>query len=1422
MKKFTSYLILTLFLWASAPCVFSQQNAVRVLSPAGERKAVYTLSERSLKKGSLPEAVRTVRTERPGVSGRNAAGGVYIEADYSSEVTVDRSPAVDLVWENDTVLRIENFWGTGNTLAVRIDPASHAISIAPQEIMNHPTYGPCFIYAIDFEKNQYDPTATITGTIEGDVVILSSWACVITSGTYEGFSFGAYLKSEISPSNGTMQSLNYSTEPDPGLPDESPVLVEQFNANTLRVFNFAGTGHKVDITLKGDSSMAIAPQFLFTHATYGDFYCYPADWTSGVYFPLKPILGKAGERSLNWGNWIISASKGNWYKRYVSTTLSSTVAFRFPPVQPENFTGEGTAEDPYRIESVTDLLRLSEQVNSDTLVADDGTHTHSFIGKYFLQTADLDLAEYSLSPIGGKDGFYRFAGIYDGNGKKIRNLSLIVPDGYCGLFGAIDTLGVVKNVTLEDCYLESGYAYLYTGSVAGYCMGTLDNCHATGTINTTGYCVGGIVGGISGSITRSSFSGTVTGSTQTGGVVGVAYGPVSGLWSDASVTSVATIATSSVGGVIGTSYGTYNGSVSGCYFAGTVSTKSDGMFAGGVAGVAQGVTVDRCFNVGSVVTKGAQSGAGGVVGAANGATISNCYHAGTIDAMTTKTSGILGYGINGQDQVTKDSLFIRIENCYVSTPVNTRSVSACPVIAGDYPPNATILNCYFDGQITENRTNGSLSTSAMTSGNGLPGFDDGVWNFTAGMYPRIEDIDEGAAAVLSAAPVVFADQNMPSQVTADFKLGGTSEGVVWKATVNGALTTEARGFTIRDSVAVLNGTFANDTLVAICGGYKKAYVLAVAPSRLFEGEGTEESPYLLSTKEDLINLSVGTSENRQAYDGVYFRMTNDIDLEYAPEFIGISSNTDTSVKFGGVFDGNGYAIRRCRLITVNVIDENTVEKGPMYRGFIGRLKSTGVVRNLSMADDCDFKFWSYSAAIVGYAEGGRIENCRNYAPVTGYSGTIAGIVSYMKEGGTISNCYNSGRISTGNTNAAGIVVFNRGTLENCQNDGEISAEVLSSNFAYSKLSGAGGIAYSNFGVIRNALNTGYIHAPKYVGGILGMYNNTKEGASIAENSINIGRVQADDETAGQLVGRLYRDGGVVNFYYDSQFSVTEAAHGDFYAGCIPMTTARLTAGIVPDGLDAGIWQFEAGRYPALKLFAGERGAKAASVSVVYFNEPERCDSLKTDAVLGQAEGLSWTLKTGSGFLIDQGKLCIVAAADQHSDTLVALYEGFRKEIPVTAVPDTLPAPVIDVTDGDRCKIVTLTCTVPEATIRYTTDGTEPTFESAFYTEPLKITKSCLIKAYAVNRANYDSPVAEESVYYEDALYEMQTGSRVYVADGYLYAGGAKGIEICDSAGKPIRAVSGQDSISVTGLNTGVYLVRITGSGSSVVYKIVLR
>jgi len=69
---------------------------------------------------------------------------------------------------------------------------------------------------------------------------------------------------------------------------------------------------------------------------------------------------------------------------------------------------------------------------------------------------------------------------------------------------------------------------------------------------------------------------------------------------------------------------------------------------------------------------------------------------------------------------------------------------------------------------------------------------------------------------------------------------------------------------------------------------------------------------------------------------------------------------------------------------------------------------------------------------------------------------------------------------------------------------------------------------------------------------------------------------------------------------------------------------------------------------------------------------------------------------------------------------------------LTQVTHTIATPAFDPDEGTYTgpQTVTITCATPGATIRYTTDGTEPTESSTVYTEPVTVSQSLTLKAKA--------------------------------------------------------------------------------------------
>ena len=106
--------------------------------------------------------------------------------------------------------------------------------------------------------------------------------------------------------------------------------------------------------------------------------------------------------------------------------------------------GDGTAGNPYQIRTATQLAALATCVNGGNDCA----------SKYYIQTADIDLAGYAnWTPIGTSST--PFSGNYNGNGFQIRNLNISGLVVRAGLFGAC------SGATLSNIWLPKRFQKNY-------------------------------------------------------------------------------------------------------------------------------------------------------------------------------------------------------------------------------------------------------------------------------------------------------------------------------------------------------------------------------------------------------------------------------------------------------------------------------------------------------------------------------------------------------------------------------------------------------------------------------------------------------------------------------------------------------------------------------------------------------------------------------------------------------------------------------------------------------------------------------------------------------------------------------------------------------------------------------------------------
>ncbi len=207
--------------------------------------------------------------------------------------------------------------------------------------------------------------------------------------------------------------------------------------------------------------------------------------------------------------------------------------------------------------------------------------------------------------------------------------------------------------------------------------------------------------------------------------------------------------------------------------------------------------------------------------------------------------------------------------------------------------------------------------------------------------------------------------------------------------------------------------------------------------------------------------------NGNTYEGRTIVLTRNIDLsdicgadingeEISWKPIGKESS-EKYCPFEGIFDGNGYTISS---LYINY-DEGKDDPSCRFFGLFGYTGENAVIKNLTvdgsvfvrgggklLSADPMYSARGYSAGIVGFNSGARIENCHNKADITSvgewnYTGGIAGI----SVDGSIERCSNTGNISGTQDSwvySGGICGTNNFTIiKNCFNTGSVSGEFAS-------------------------------------------------------------------------------------------------------------------------------------------------------------------------------------------------------------------------------------------------------------------------------------------------------------------------------------------------------------------------------------------
>lgn len=217
------------------------------------------------------------------------------------------------------------------------------------------------------------------------------------------------------------------------------------------------------------------------------------------------------------------------------------------------------------------------------------------------------------------------------------------------------------------------------------------------------------------------------------------------------------------------------------------------------------------------------------------------------------------------------------------------------------------------------------------------------------------------------------------------------------------------------------------------------------------GDGTEESPYLISCTVEFNNFSALIKNDNASYGSKYYKLTANMDFADAA----LVPFGTSSYPFTGTFDGNGYSIYN---VTINNVENS---------GIIGYM-TDGTVKNLS----------------VSYKD---METIGNYSVLKFFGGIVGNVMPASSKTVTIEGCSTDGDIVLKDSNtvyAGGIVGHVKaesGNLQvtNCVSYMSFDAQAVSDSYvgglvAYAKAGSSKDFSFKNcvsFGDMRLTSNT---------------------------------------------------------------------------------------------------------------------------------------------------------------------------------------------------------------------------------------------------------------------------------------------------------------------------------------------------------------
>lgn len=629
--------------------------------------------------------------------------------------------------------------------------------------------------------------------------------------------------------------------------------------------------------------------------------------------------------------------------------------------------GTGDPNNPYQISTAEQLMAIGSNPNlldksflltNDIIFDPNNNPAHSFTSALIAPDSNPDQAWNGIP----------FTGRFNGNGHRIDNLTAN-GNYYVGLFGLLDSGAVIQDLTLRNFSIE-GIAFV--GGLAGRSKNAkITSCSASGSVTGTSFC-GGLVGITAGTVSNCHSAGTVTGSSNLGGLAGfflVPFGTGSTISFCSSQCEI--IGTGSYNTNLGGLIGNYlaqseNNTFTGCSAAGNISAGNHALYLGGLIGYylaqSENNTVSNCSAAGNISAGNDSSYLGGLIGyyvkSGNNIVLSACYAAGDVEGSGSSEylGGLIGSSYSGQ-----------ISFCYA-----LGSVNGYRYLGG--------LVGYNQGSIRASFAAGTINGTAFQGGlvgRGLP---------QAVSFSYWDTETSGLA----------------------YSWGGDGK------TTAQMKTPETFLHWINDAMWVLD--------------WEKDYPhlrwentpgrpITIPPKNYAGGSGDPDDPYQIQTLEQLAVVGFHPED----FDR-HFVLTADLvqdPNEFLPEIPDFSYPIlkigNYTSPFTGSFDGGNRRIQKIKIIDTE----------DQYRGLFGKIGPGSEIKNLHLKD-LTVQGDSFVGGLAGYNQEGIIEDCTVEASVTGNCcvGTLAG----FSDQGTITNCHAEGTVSGGEGGGflGGLVGSNKG------------------------------------------------------------------------------------------------------------------------------------------------------------------------------------------------------------------------------------------------------------------------------------------------------------------------------------------------------------------------------------------------------------